>query len=42
MTFIRREGNNIAHVLANEAILSSLNECWLFEPPDCIKELVVE
>jgi ribonuclease HI len=41
MTFIRREGNNVAHVLAKEAISSPLDNCWLFEPPDCIKELVV-
>ncbi|XP_059461774.1 uncharacterized protein LOC132190739 [Corylus avellana] len=40
MTFIRREGNNVAHVLAKYASHHALNNTWQ-EPPDCIRDLIL-
>lgn len=39
--FIRKEGNRVAHVLSKEATTSFLDKDWLFELPDCIRELVL-
>lgn len=41
MTFVRREGNKVAHALSKEATTSFLDKCWFFESPECISDLVL-
>jgi ribonuclease HI len=40
MTFVKREGNNVAHLLAKHAKTYALNILW-FIPPECIRESVL-
>ncbi|XP_059446805.1 uncharacterized protein LOC132178381 [Corylus avellana] len=41
LTFIRREGNNVAHLLAKYAMEHTHGFCWKDIPPDCIREAVL-
>jgi ribonuclease HI len=41
MTFIRRDGNSAAHILSKEASNNFIDKCWLFEPPECIQDVVL-
>jgi ribonuclease HI len=40
MQYVRREGNKVAHVLANIAVKEKLNKVWFYNPPDCIHDLL--
>jgi ribonuclease HI len=40
MSFIKRDGNKIAHVLAKYAIQHGVEFMWT-SPPDCIRELLL-
>lgn len=33
MGYVRREGNNVAHVLAAVAMHENVNRVWLYDPP---------
>jgi ribonuclease HI len=40
MSFIKREGNQIAHVLAKYATQNAIDKVWA-HPPDCIRDLLL-
>ena len=40
MGHIRREGNKVAHNLANLALQDHMERVWLYDPPDCIRDLL--
>jgi ribonuclease HI len=40
MTFVKCEGNNVAHLLAKHAKTLTLDNLW-FIPPECIRESVL-
>lgn len=40
LSFVRREGNQAAHTLANLASRCFMNNVWLHSPPDCIAGIV--
>jgi ribonuclease HI len=40
LSFVRREGNQVAHTLANLATRSFMDNMWLNETPGCIAEIV--
>jgi ribonuclease HI len=40
VSFVRREGNKIAHVLAKTALNCNLDQEWV-EPPECIQDLLL-
>jgi hypothetical protein len=39
-SFVKKEGNIVAHTLAKRAITDALDQTWHARPPDCIKETV--
>ncbi|XP_059441844.1 uncharacterized protein LOC132174168 [Corylus avellana] len=39
-TFVRREGNKAAHTMSKLDIRSFLDNTWLYEPPECISEIL--
>jgi ribonuclease HI len=40
VSFVRKEGNKVAHALAKTALNCNLDQEWV-EPPDCIQDLVL-
>ncbi|XP_059441986.1 uncharacterized protein LOC132174332 [Corylus avellana] len=40
LSFVRREGNQAAHTLANLASRTFMNNMWLHGPPECIVGIV--
>ena len=40
LEFVRRELNQVAHVLARLASKSNMERVWEREPPDCIREIM--
>jgi hypothetical protein len=40
MSYIRREGNCATHSLSKFATVNLVDILWLFEPPDCIKDII--
>ena len=38
MIHVRREGNTVAHGLANYAMQENVNRVWLNDPPDCVRD----
>ncbi|XP_059436153.1 uncharacterized protein LOC132169082 [Corylus avellana] len=36
--YVRKEGNNVAHILASLAVQNEMDRVWFYEPPDCIRE----
>jgi hypothetical protein len=40
MSFVRREGNHVAHMLAKYAVLNNLTETWRVEVPACIHDQI--
>jgi hypothetical protein len=40
MTFIRRDGNKAAHVLAKMASRNNVTHQWLCTTPDCINNIL--
>jgi hypothetical protein len=38
---VRRALNEVAHVLAREALVNNLNFCWRTEFPHCIQSLIL-
>jgi hypothetical protein len=40
MSFCKRDGNMIAHVLAKYAVRHAVETMWV-SPPDCIRELLL-
>jgi ribonuclease HI len=40
MSYICREGNCAAHSLSKFATINLVDMHWLFEPPDCIKDII--
>jgi ribonuclease HI len=41
LSFIGREGNKVAHLLANYAVKNGGNSVWNSIPPDCIRETLL-
>jgi ribonuclease HI len=37
---VRRVSNNVAHVLASLALREDIDRVWLYDPPDCIREIM--
>ena len=37
---VRRQGNKVAHVLANLAMHENMTTVWTIAPPDCISEML--
>jgi uncharacterized membrane protein len=40
VSFVRRDGNKVAHILAKYALNCDLDHKWV-EPPDCIRDLLL-
>ena len=40
MSYICKEGNCAAHSLSKFATINHVDLFWLFEPPDCIKDII--
>jgi hypothetical protein len=41
MSFIRREGNKAAHVLAKLATTVEIDQLWINKAPDCIQDIIL-
>jgi hypothetical protein len=37
---VSRNNNTVAHVLASLALRNDMDKVWLYDPPDCIREIV--
>ena len=40
LSFVRKEGNQASHTLANLATRTFKNNMWLFELPDCLFDII--
>jgi ribonuclease HI len=41
ISFVKRDGNRVAHVLARSAVKEGLNKTWLSMPPECITDVLM-